>query len=88
MMKVAVRVQAAVFGAYALRLDTFAAAHLARVAWWLACNRLATGSASAGLAWFALGLLSAPKYCVERPPVLQGTPIGPAQPSMELASRN
>lgn len=77
MMKVAIRVQAAVLGAYALRLDTFAAAHLVRLAWWLARNRLAAGSAAAGLAWFAWGLMSAPRYRMERPPALRETPGGP-----------
>ncbi|MBX3503220.1 MAG: glycosyltransferase family 2 protein [Alphaproteobacteria bacterium] len=68
MMKVAIRVQAAVLGAYALRFDTVAIGYLMRLAWWLACNRLATGSAVAGLAWFAWGLMSAPLYRVARPP--------------------
>jgi glycosyltransferase involved in cell wall biosynthesis len=70
MMKVAVRVQAAVFGAYALRLDMVAATHLARIVWSLVRNRLATGSAGAGLTWFAWGLMSAPRYRVERPPIV------------------
>lgn len=71
MMKVAVRGEAAVFLSYALRLDGFALVHLLRVAWYLARNRLAIGSAAAGLAYFAMGLALGPKYRLMKPPRLE-----------------
>lgn len=76
MMKVAVKVQAAVFGAYALRFDRLAALHLLRTAWYLSRNRHAIGSAAAGLFYFARGLLSAPKYRLTRPPRLEPSAAG------------
>jgi len=71
MMKVAVRGEAAVFLSYALRLDRFALVHLLRIAWYLARNRLAIGSATAGLAYFAMGLVLGPKYRLMKPPRLE-----------------
>lgn len=71
MMKVAMRVQAAVFGSYMLRLDGLAAAHLARTAWHLAHDRLAVGSASSGLFHFATGLPWAFRFRLTRPPLLE-----------------
>ncbi|OFX04775.1 MAG: hypothetical protein A3D94_02740 [Alphaproteobacteria bacterium RIFCSPHIGHO2_12_FULL_66_14] len=70
MMKVAIRVQAAVFGAYALRFDGLAAGHLLRTAWQLLCNRLAIGSAAVGLYHFATGLPWSVKFRLSRPPRL------------------
>lgn len=56
MMKVSMRVQAAVFLAYALRADGFAAKHLARTALLLAADRMGVGSSLAGLYHFASGV--------------------------------
>ncbi|MGD9886274.1 MAG: glycosyltransferase family 2 protein, partial [Reyranella sp.] len=56
MMKVSMRVQAAVFLSYALRLDWFAARHLTRTALLLAANRMGVGSSLAGLYHFATGV--------------------------------
>ncbi|MGE4081263.1 MAG: hypothetical protein AB7F22_37590, partial [Reyranella sp.] len=56
MMKVSMRVQAAVFLSYALRLDWFAARHLTRTAMLLAANRMGVGSSLAGLYHFATGV--------------------------------
>ncbi len=39
-MQVAMRVQAAVFTAYALRFDRLSVTHLMRTAWYLAGNRM------------------------------------------------
>ena len=39
----AMRVQAAVFTAYALRLDRLSLTHLSRTAWYLARNRMGIG---------------------------------------------
>ena len=47
-MKVAMRVQAAVFTAYALRFDALSVTHLLRTAWYLARNRMGIGSAAVG----------------------------------------
>ncbi|GEP58646.1 hypothetical protein RSO01_58120 [Reyranella soli] len=55
-MKVAMRVQAAVFTAYALRLDTLSMTHLLRTAWYLAGNRMGIGSSATGLFYFATGV--------------------------------
>jgi GT2 family glycosyltransferase len=55
-MQVAMRVQAAVFSAYALRLDALSVTHLLRTMWYLAGNRMGIGSAAAGLFHFATGL--------------------------------
>ena len=68
MMKVAMRVQAAVFLSFALRFDRLAATHLLRTAWYLARNRMGVGSAPIGLAYFAMGLASGPKFRLTRPP--------------------
>jgi glycosyltransferase involved in cell wall biosynthesis len=70
MMEAAVHGQAAVFLSYALRFDRLAATHLLRTAWYLAGNRLGTGSAATGLAYFATGLASAPRFRLTRPPQL------------------
>jgi len=70
MMKVAVRVQAAVFLSYALRFDRLAFMHLLRTAWYVARNKYAIGSAPVGLAYFATGLAMGPKYRFIRPPSL------------------
>lgn len=56
MMKVSMRVQAAVFLAYALRGDGFATRHLARTTLLLAANRMGVGSSLAGLYHFATGV--------------------------------
>ena len=69
-MKVAMRVQAAVFTAYALRLDSLSVTHLLRTAWYLADNRLGIGSAAAGLFHFATGLPWGIKLRLTPPPQL------------------
>lgn len=69
-MKVAMRVQAAVFTAYALRLDSLSVTHLLRTAWYLAGNRLGIGSAAAGLFHFATGLPWGIKLRLAPPPQL------------------
>lgn len=74
MMKVAMRVQAAVFGSYALRLDKLAATHLARTAWHLAKNKMAVGSATVGLFHFATGLPWALRFRLTRAPLLNVPP--------------
>jgi glycosyltransferase involved in cell wall biosynthesis len=71
MMKVSVRGEAAVFLSYALRLDRFALVHLVRTAWHVVGNRLAIGSVTAGLAYFAMGLALGPRYRLMKPPRLQ-----------------
>lgn len=70
-MKVAMRVQAAVFSSYALRLDGLAATHLLRTAWYLARNTMGIGSAVAGLTAFASGLPLGPVLRLQRPTALQ-----------------
>jgi glycosyltransferase involved in cell wall biosynthesis len=67
-MKVAMRVQAAVFTAYALRFDALSVTHLLRTAWYLAGNRLGIGSAAAGLFHFASGLPWGVKLRLTPPP--------------------
>ncbi len=67
-MKVAMRVQAAVFTAYALRLDTFSMTHLLRTGWYLAGNRMGIGSAAAGLYHFATGFPWGLKLRLTQPP--------------------
>ncbi len=74
MMKVAVRGQGAIFLSYALRLDRVALVHLLRLAWRLAGNRLAIGSALAGLTYFAMGLALGPRYLLLKAPRL-ATPV-------------
>lgn len=69
-MKVAMRVQAAVFSSYALRLDRLAATHLLRTAWYLAKNTMGIGSAVAGLLAFASGLPHGPALRLHRPAAL------------------
>lgn len=71
MMRVAMRAQAAVFLAYALRFDTLAAMHLLRTIWYLACNRLAVGSALRGLYYFATGVPYGLKLLLTAPPRLR-----------------
>ena len=70
-MKVAMRVQAAVFSSYALRLDSLAATHLLRTAWYLARDTMGIGSAVAGLTAFASGLPLGPVLRLHRPTALQ-----------------
>lgn len=69
-MKVAMRVQAAVFFSYALRFDSLAATHLLRTAWYLAKNTMGIGSAMAGLTAFASGLPHGPALRLHRPAAL------------------
>jgi GT2 family glycosyltransferase len=54
-MKVAMGAQAAVFTAYALRLDLLSVTHLLRMGWYLARDRMGVGSAAVGLFHFATG---------------------------------
>ena len=67
-MKVAIRVQAAVFTAYALRLDALSVTHLLRTAWYLAGNRMGIGSAGVGLFHFATGFPWGLKLRLTPPP--------------------
>ncbi|HEU5096118.1 MAG TPA: glycosyltransferase family A protein [Reyranella sp.] len=71
LMRESVRGLAAVFLSYALRYDRFAFTHLLRLAYYLSGNRLSTGSARAGLAYFVTGLLKGPKFRLLRPPPLE-----------------
>ena len=71
-MKVAMRVQAAVFTAYALRFDPLSVTHLLRTAWYLTRNRLGIGSASVGLYHFATGFPWGLKLRLTQPPRLGG----------------
>ena len=84
-MKVAMRVQAAVFTAYALRLDALSVTHLLRTAWYLAANRMGIGSAAAGLFHFATGFPWGVKLRVTQPPQLAPAaataPPCPARPT-------
>lgn len=73
-MKVAMRVEAAVFTSYALRFDPLAAAHLLRIARDLTRNTMGIGSALAGLTAFASGLPHAPGLRLYRPSTL-GEPM-------------
>ena len=86
-MKVAVRVQAAVFTAYALRFDALAATHLLRTTWYLAANRMAIGSALGGLFHFATGLPYSLQLRLASPPQLacSGVSEGPSRPDMQAA---
>jgi GT2 family glycosyltransferase len=77
-MKVAMRVQAAVFTAYALRFDALSVTHLLRTAWYLAGNRLGIGSAAAGLSHFATGLPWGIKLRLTPPPQLAPPTATPA----------
>jgi glycosyltransferase involved in cell wall biosynthesis len=80
-MKVAMRVQAAIFTAYALRLDTLSMTHLLRTAWYLANNRMGTGSAAAGLFHFATGLPWGLKLRLTRVPAVSSSPVAPVEPT-------
>jgi glycosyltransferase involved in cell wall biosynthesis len=71
MMKVAVRVDAAIFSSYALRFDRTAFVHVLRTGWRLAQDRLAIGSTFTGLMYFVMGLALAPKYSLLKPPRLE-----------------
>jgi len=71
-MRVAMRVQAAVFTAYALRLDALSVTHLLRTAWYLARNRVGAGSAAVGLYFFATGLPWGLKLRLTEPPRFAG----------------
>ncbi len=76
-MKVAMRVQAGVFTAYALRLDRLSVTHLLRTAWYLAGDRMGIGSAAAGLFHFATGLPWGVKLRLTPPPrLLPAAPDG------------
>jgi glycosyltransferase involved in cell wall biosynthesis len=77
-MKVAMRVQAAVFAAYALRFDGLSVTHLLRTAWYLAGNRLGLGSAAAGLFHFATGFPWGVKLRLTAPPQLAPATASPA----------
>ena len=77
-MKVAMRVQAAVFTAYALRFDFLSVTHMMRTAWYLAGNRLGIGSTAVGLFHFATGLPWGVK--------LRLTPAPRFEPAAELTS--
>ena len=70
MMKVSMRVQAAIFLAFALRLDALAAMHLLRTIWYLAHDRLGIGSAPVGLYHFATGVPWALKLLLTEAPRL------------------
>jgi glycosyltransferase involved in cell wall biosynthesis len=76
-MQVAMRVQVAVFTAYALRFDRLSVTHLARTAWYLACDRMGIGSAMAGLYHFATGLPWGVKLRVTKPPRLAASAVPP-----------
>jgi glycosyltransferase involved in cell wall biosynthesis len=84
-MKVAMRVQAAVFTAYALRLDALSVTHLLRTGWYLAANRMGIGSAAVGLYHFATGFPWGLKLRLTDPPRFAGAvvspPSHPAQPT-------
>jgi glycosyltransferase involved in cell wall biosynthesis len=80
MMKVAMRVQAAVFLAFALRGDGLAAAHLLRTTWYLANDRLGIGSAPAGLYYFITGVPWGLKLLLTSPARLASHT--PAEPSV------
>lgn len=74
-MKVAMRVQAAVFTAYALRLDGLSVTHLLRTGWYLAANRMGIGSAAVGLYHFATGFPWGLKLRLSDPPRLAGAAV-------------
>jgi hypothetical protein len=76
-MKVAMRVQAAVFTAYTLRFDALSVTHMLRTAWYLAGNRLGIGSAAAGLFHFATGLPWGIKLRLTPPPQLVPPTVSP-----------
>jgi glycosyltransferase involved in cell wall biosynthesis len=80
-MKVAMRVQAAVFTAYALRFDTLSMVHLLRTAWYLAGNRMGIGSATIGLFHFTTGLPWGLKLRLTRAPAAAASPVVPAEPT-------
>jgi glycosyltransferase involved in cell wall biosynthesis len=70
LMKGAMRGLAVVFLKFSLRRDRLAFAQLLRTGYYLARNRMAIGSISVGLAYFAAGLLLGPVYSFIRPPRL------------------
>jgi glycosyltransferase involved in cell wall biosynthesis len=80
-MKVAMRVQAAVFTAYALRFDTLSMTHLLRTAWYLAGDRMGIGSAAVGLFHFATGFPWGLKLRLTRPPAVAASSAVPAEPT-------
>ncbi|MFZ5779480.1 MAG: glycosyltransferase family 2 protein [Pseudomonadota bacterium] len=84
-MKVAMRVQAAVFTAYALRFDGLSATHLSRTAWYLARNRMGIGSATAGLLHFGSGFPWGLKLRVTPPPRLADGSVGAASCTAHVA---
>jgi glycosyltransferase involved in cell wall biosynthesis len=77
-MQVAMRVQAAVFTAYALRFDRLSMTHLVRTAWYLVSNRMGIGSATTGLYHFATGFPWGVKLRLTPPPQLAAAAAPPA----------
>ena len=73
LMKGSVRGLAVVFLAYALRFDRLALTQLLRTGYYLLRNKMAIGSATVGLAYFAAGLACGPAYLFIRPPRLHET---------------
>jgi glycosyltransferase involved in cell wall biosynthesis len=73
LMKGAMRGIALVFGAYALRFDRVAFQELLKTAYYLMGNKMAIGSVSVGLRYFAEGLTLGPLYRLKRPPALAAT---------------
>jgi GT2 family glycosyltransferase len=69
-MKGAMRGLAVVFLTFALRCDQLAFMQLLRTSYYLLRNRMAIGSVSVGLAYFAAGLALGPVYFFIRPPSL------------------
>jgi glycosyltransferase involved in cell wall biosynthesis len=67
LMKGAVRGLTLVFLSYALRRDRFAFVQLLRIGYRVARNRMAIGSVSVGLWYFAEGLALGPIYRMKRP---------------------
>jgi GT2 family glycosyltransferase len=70
LMKGAMRGLALVFLKFSLRRDKLAFTQLLRTGYYLSRNRMAIGSISVGLAYFATGLLLGPVYFFIRPPRL------------------
>ena len=70
LMKGAMRGLALVFLKFSLRRDKLAFTQLLRTGYYLSRDRMAIGSVSVGLAYFATGLLLGPVYFFIRPPRL------------------
>lgn len=86
MMKVSMRVQAAVFLAYALRADGFAAKHLMRTSFLLAANRMGVGSSLAGLYRFATGVPWGMRLLLTPAPRLEAGDVGAREPPTSVAA--